>query len=388
MPKDFIPYGRQHILDNDIQSVTDALQSDFLTQGPTIEKFETAYAKRHGAKYACAVTSATAALHLAYQALGLGQGDIFWTCTNTFVATSNAALYLGATVDFVDQDAHTFCMCADALEQKLIQAKVKNKLPKIIVPVHLGGLSADMKSIKKLSDEYGFKIVEDASHCVGADYGGQPVGACPYSDMAVFSFHPVKIITTGEGGMVTTNDQKLYDHVMMARTHGITKDPAKMLNDNPDPWTLEMHFLGFNYRMTDIQAALGLSQLSRLDDNITRRRQLAKQYRAGLVGLPITCQSEIDNGESSYHLFPILFRNSAERRRAFDYLRERNIGTQIHYIPVHTQPYYQGLGFPMEYCPNAEGYYARVLSVPMHHSLSDDDQAEIIQAIKDFFNEQ
>jgi UDP-4-amino-4,6-dideoxy-N-acetyl-beta-L-altrosamine transaminase len=385
--RNFIPYGRQSISDDDIQAVTDVLKDDFLTQGPMIEKFETAYAKRHGANYACAVSSATAALHLTYQALGLGEGDVLWTCPNTFVATSNAALYLGADVDFVDQDENTFCMSADALEAKLILADKEDQLPKIVVPVHLGGLSPDMKNIRKLANVYGFKIVEDASHAVGADYDGKPVGACPYSDACVFSFHPVKIITTGEGGMITTNDKNIYDHVMMARTHGITKDASKMVNDDPDPWTLEQHFLGFNYRMTDIQAALGLSQLQRLDDNIERRRAIAKKYREGFANLPIQCQVEIEDGESSYHLFPVMFENSKTRRKAFDYLRDHNIGTQIHYIPVHTQPYYQSLGFPRAYCEYAENYYSRCLSLPMFHALSDEDQYYIIDTVKGFFDE-
>jgi UDP-4-amino-4,6-dideoxy-N-acetyl-beta-L-altrosamine transaminase len=384
---DFIPYGRQSITDDDIRHVTDVLQDDFLTQGPMIAKFEIEYATRHGAQYGCAVSSATAALHLTYQALGLSASDILWTCPNTFVATSNAALYLGATVDFVDQDANTFCMSADALDVKLVAAKKQNKLPKIVVPVHLGGLSPDMKRIRVLADMYGFKIVEDASHSVGADYDGKPVGACSYSDACVFSFHPVKIITTGEGGMITTNDEQLYDDVMMARTHGITKDPSKMVNKNPDPWTLEQHFLGFNYRMTDIQAALGLSQLARLDDNIVCRRAIAQKYRQAFTHLPIQCQAEIDDRESSYHLFPVMFENTDVRRKMFDYLRERNIGTQVHYIPVHTQPYYQGLGFPRAYCPNAENYYSRCLSLPMFHSLSDEQHGYIIDTVKGFFDE-
>lgn len=383
--RDFIPYGRQSITDEDINNVVDVLKDDFLTQGPMIENFETAYAKRHGADYACALSSATAALHISYQALGLGQGDILWTCPNTFVATSNAALYLGATVDFVDQDASTFCMSVHALEEKLMEAKKKNVLPKIVVPVHLGGLSPDMKRIRTLADTYGFKIVEDASHSVGADYDGKPVGACPYSDACVFSFHPVKIITTGEGGIITTNDKELYDHVMMARTHGITKHPTKMVNKDPDPWTLEQHFLGFNYRMTDIQAALGLSQLARLDENIARRREIAQKYRDSFSGLPIQCQAEIEDGESSYHLFPVMFESAEIRRKMFDYLRDHNIGTQIHYIPVHTQPYYQSLGFPEKYCPNAEDYYSRCLSLPMFHGLTDEQHNYIIDTVKGFF---
>jgi len=372
-----IPYGRQNITQDDIDSVVETLQSDYLTQGPAIAKFEQSYAEKTNAKHACAVTSATAALHLAYQALDFGEGDILWTVPNTFVATSNAALYLNGTIDFVDIDIDDFCISIEKLEIKLKQAKTDSKLPKIVTPVHFGGMSCDMQSLARLAKEYNFKIVEDASHCVGAIY----------DDICVFSFHPVKIITTGEGGMITTNDPDLFDKIMMARTHGITKDPQKMINSTPAPWEMEQHFLGFNYRMTDIQAALGHSQLQRLDDNMKRRCDIAKKYQKAFHGLPIKTQKQNSEGQSSWHLFPVLFETSKIRQDVYNHLRENDIFAQVHYIPVHTQPYYKGLGFEDGDFPVAEDYYSRCLSIPMYHGLDDTDQERVIKVIKDFFND-
>lgn len=380
-----IPYGKQSITDDDILAVTDVLKSDFLTQGPAVTEFEKNYAAKMNVPFACAVSSATAALHIAYQALGLGVDDILWSVPNTFVATTNAALYLGAKVDFVDIDPLTFCMSAEQLEIKLKNAKQSGTLPKIVVPVHFGGLSCDMKAIHKLSLEYSFKIVEDASHCVGAEYDKAPVGDCRYSDLCVFSFHPVKIITTGEGGMITSQNKDLYEKVMMARTHGITKDPATMVASSPAPWEMEQHFLGFNYRMTDIQAALGNSQLKRLDSNIARRRAIASIYQEAFKNLPIQVQAPLENAQSSWHLFPVLFESSDMRRHAYDTLKTKNIFTQVHYIPVHTQPYYKNMGFKLGDFPMAEDYYSRCLSLPMYHGLTDDEQDFIISAIRTLF---
>ncbi|MCE2964723.1 MAG: UDP-4-amino-4,6-dideoxy-N-acetyl-beta-L-altrosamine transaminase [Alphaproteobacteria bacterium] len=378
-----IPYGRQAISAADIAAVVRTLESDYLTQGPAIPAFERAFADAHGAAHAIAVNSATAALHIVYQALGLGKGDTLWTVPNTFVATANAARYLGADVDFVDTDAATFLMCPKDLAARLEKANAAGCLPKIITPVHFAGQSAAMKEIHTLAQRYGVAVVEDASHAVGAEYNGAPVGSCPYSDAAVFSFHPVKIITTGEGGMITTRNPALAHKVASLRTHGITKTAAEFENTADGGWYYEMQDLGLNYRLTDIQAALGLSQLQTLPENIARRRALARRYQAALSGTPgLTLQQANPDGESSWHLFVVLFENAATRRRAYDTLKEKGIYTQVHYMPVHLQPYYQRLGFQKGQYPHAEEYYSRCLSLPMFHTLTDAQQDYVITELK------
>lgn len=382
---DFIPYGRQSISNSDIDAVLSSLKSDMITQGPAISIFEDNFIKNVEADFGCAVCNASAGLHLAYKAVGVQRGDVVWTSPNTFVATANAALYEGATVDFVDTDPDTFCMSVSALKAKLEKAKKNGGLPKLVVPVHLAGQPCEMEEIYNLSKQYGFKIVEDASHAVGARYQNKPIGSCQYSDACVFSFHPVKIITTGEGGMVTTRDKNIAEYIKMGRTHGITKERALMNTDAPEPWFYEQHFLGYNFRMTDIQAALGNSQLKNLEANIQRREQIASRYQDAFSDLPLGLQNPLQNASSSWHLFIVMFDNSSLRRKAFDKLQENNIGTQVHYIPVHMQPYYVQQGFKEGDFPEAEDYYSRCLSLPMFHGLTDQEQDRVIQTIKKVF---
>ena len=374
-----LPYGKQTIETADIEAVVDVLKSDYLTQGPKVKEFEHKFGEKIKNPLCSALCNATAGLHITYQALGLQQGDVLWTVPNSFVATANAARFLGADVDFVDIDPDTFCISIDALKLKLKQT---TKLPKIVVPVHFAGASCDMKEIYKLSLQYGFKIVEDAAHAVGAYYDDSPIGSCKYSDAAVFSFHPVKIITTGEGGMVAVKDKNVHDNIQQLLTHGITKDHHKMENKSEGAWFYEMQFLGYNYRITDIQAALGISQLSRLDENIKRRKQIAEIYHDAFHNLPVKLQKIGDDIESSWHLFVLLLKNEQERRKVFDSLRSINIYAQIHYIPIHTQPYYRKLGFNWGDFPIAEDYYKKCISIPMYHGLTNEEQAHVIATLK------
>ena len=379
-----IPYGRQDIDQADLQAVLDVLQSDWLTQGPAITRFEELVAGYCGASHALAVSNATAALHLACRALGLGPGDRLWTSPNTFVASANCALYCGAEVDFVDIDPRTYNMSVSALEAKLEQAEKAGGLPKIVVPVHFAGQSCDMAAIRKLADRYGFAIVEDASHAVGARYLDTMVGSSRYSDITVFSFHPVKIITTGEGGLLLTNRQDLADRLALLRSHGITRDPAAMTAPSEGPWYYQQVDLGYNYRMTDIQAALGASQMRRLDAFIARRRELAQRYDVLLADLPVIRPWQSPDGASAYHLYPIRLdaeRTSKGRREVFEALRESGIGVNVHYIPVHTQPYYQELGFRPGDFPEAERYYEGAISLPMYATLSNADQDRVVAAL-------
>ncbi len=373
-----IPYGRQNISEADIASVVETLQSDWLTQGPAIEKFELALSNYTGASHAVAACNATAALHLACRALDLKHGDILWTSPNTFVASANCALYCGASVDFVDIDPITYNMSPEALEQKLKIAEKKGKLPKIIVPVHFAGLSCDMKSISALAKKYGCAVIEDASHAIGADYEGKKVGCCAYSDIAIFSFHPVKIITTGEGGVAMTNRTDLAQKMQLLRSHGITRDQNKMQNESQGAWYYQQIDLGFNYRITDLQAALGLSQLKRLDQFIVRRREIAATYHAKLRDLSIQLPHMDLKNQSSWHLYVIRVDN---RKKIFDQLREAKIGVNVHYIPVHTQPYYQKMGFKWGDFPNAERYYCGAISLPIFYDLKFDRQNFVIQSI-------
>ena len=382
----FIPYGRQDISQADIDAVVEVLRSDWITQGPAIERFEKSVAEYCGAKYAVAVSSATAALHIACLAAGLGSGDILWTSPNTFVASANCGLYCGADVDFVDIDPHTYNLSVEVLEQKLARAELEGKLPKVVVPVHLAGQSCEIERILALSRKYGFTILEDASHAIGARYQDNPVGSCLFSDMAVFSFHPVKIITTGEGGMVVTNREDLYEKLIRLRTHGITRNPELMQGESHGLWYYQQLELGFNYRMMDIQAALGASQMQRLDEFVSRRRVLADHYNEMLANLPVTLPWQHPDTESSWHLYVIrlqLDKIAKTHRQVFEELRQARIGVNLHYIPVHTQPYYQNLGFKWGDFPQAEEYYQEAISLPIYYGLSDENQERVIAVIRD-----
>ncbi len=383
---DFIPYGRQNINQQDINAVAEVLRSDWLTQGPAIERFEQSVAEYCGVKYAVAVSSATAALHIACLAAGLGAGDILWTSPNTFVASANCGLYCGADVDFVDIDLQTYNLSVAALEQKLTQAEREGKLPKVVVPVHLAGQSCEMEKIGTLSRKYGFTVLEDASHAIGAKYQGSPVGNCQFSDMAVFSFHPVKIITTGEGGMVVTNRSDLHEKLMRLRTHGITRNPELMQGESHGLWYYQQLELGFNYRMTDIQAALGASQMQRLDEFVSRRRFLAARYNELLQDFPLVLPWQHPDTESSWHLYVIrlqLDKIAKTHRQVFEELREAGIGVNLHYIPVHTQPYYEKLGFKLGDFPQAEQYYQEAISLPLYYDLTEENQERVVAAVRD-----
>lgn len=379
-----IPYGRQDIQPLDIEAVLAVLQSDFLTQGPVLPRFEQTVGGYCGAAHALAVNSATSALHIACLALGLGPGDWLWTSPITFVASANCGLYCGARIDFVDIDPRSYNLCPQALERKLIAAERQGCLPKVLVPVHLCGQPCDMAAIHALSQRYGVRIIEDASHAIGGRYQGEPIGNCRYSDIAVFSFHPVKIITTAEGGMVLTNDAALADKMALLRSHGITRDPAQMTHAPDGPWYYQQIELGFNYRMTELQAALGVSQMQRLDDYVSRRHVLAKRYDDLLANLPLITPWQHPDSYSGLHLYVIrlaLDKINASHRQVFETLREQGIGVNLHYIPVHTQPYYQRLGFKMGDFLQAERYYTEAISLPMYPTMSDDQQDQVIAAL-------
>lgn len=380
----FIPYGRQHITQADIDEVTNVLQSDFITQGPKVPEFEQAVCDFVETDYAVAVNSATSALHIACLALDFSVNDILWTSPISFVASANCALYCGGKVDFVDINTDTFNICVVELERKLKVAKLQGLLPKILVVVHLGGSSCDMQQIKKLSDEYGFAIIEDASHAIGGKYLGSYIGNCKYSDICVFSFHPVKIITTVEGGMATTNNPQLADKMRLLRSHGVTRDP-QLMNKNSGPWYYEQLELGFNYRLTDIQAALGISQLNRLGEYIEKRNLLASNYRELLKHLPVSYQKVEACNLSSYHLFIIRVNSKVganSRASVFDALRKANIGVNVHYIPIHTQPYYKEFKYLEQSFKNAEEYYDEAISLPLFPDLTHEQQAYIVDHLK------
>ncbi len=376
-----IPYGRQSISDEDIAAVAAVLRSDFITQGPSIDAFERGLAGYCGAAHGVAVANATAALHIACLALGAGPGDVVWTSPNTFLASANCARYCGADVDFVDTDPATYNMSVAALEAKLRQARIDGRLPKIVIPVHFGGQSCDMTAIGALAREYGFAVIEDASHAVGGDYLDGKIGNCAHSDMAVFSFHPVKILTTAEGGMVMTNSAALDKSLRLLRSHGMTREQAALEEQAEGPWYYEQHGLGFNYRITDMQAALGLSQLSRLDEFVARRRTLAARYDDLFEGMALTTPLQAPYGKSAFHLYPIHVA-PARRRAVFDSLRAQGIGVNVHYIPVHTQPYYRNLGFARGDFPQAEAYYSGAISLPMFFGMTDAQQDEVVAAVR------
>ncbi|MBK5915541.1 UDP-4-amino-4,6-dideoxy-N-acetyl-beta-L-altrosamine transaminase [Rhodocyclus purpureus] len=380
-----IPYGRQDITQADIDAVVGVLRSDFLTQGPMVPRFEQLVAEHVGARHAIAVNSATSALHIACLALGLGPGDWLWTTPITFVASANCGLYCGAQVDFVDIDPHTYNMCPLALERKLIEAEKTGKLPKVVVPVHLCGQPCDMAAIHALSQRYGFKIIEDASHAIGGKYKDEFIGNGRYSDITVFSFHPVKIITTAEGGMALTNDAELANKMALLRSHGITRDPAQMTNDSDGPWYYQQIDLGFNYRMTELQAALGVSQMARLDQYVARRHALAARYDTLLADLPVITPWQHPDSYSGLHLYVIrlqLGQIGKTHREVFESLREQGIGVNLHYIPVHTQPYYQQMGFKSNDFPEAEGYYAEAISLPIYPLMTNATQDEISNGLR------
>jgi UDP-4-amino-4,6-dideoxy-N-acetyl-beta-L-altrosamine transaminase len=380
-----IPYGRQTISEEDVRAVVEVLKSDYLTQGPAVPRFEAAVLAVCRARHAVAANSATSALHIACLALGLGKGDALWTVPNTFVASANCALYCGASVDFVDIDPRTYNMSVAALEAKLVDAERSGKLPKVVVPVHFSGQSCDMRAIARLAQRFGFRVIEDASHAIGATYEHEPIGLSRYSDITIFSFHPVKIVTTAEGGIAVTNDAELARRMELLRSHGITRLKDELQSGHDLGWYYEQIDLGFNYRMTELQAALGESQMRRLGEFVNRRRALARRYDEGLKGLPLRLPFQDGNGESAFHLYVIQVDEDAgavDRRTLYDRLRRAGVGVNVHYIPVHLQPYYQRLGFRTGQFPVAESYYSNAISIPLYFGLSDADQAEVMSQVE------
>ena len=381
-----IPYGRQWVEEKDIRAVVNVLKSDYLTQGPVIEQFESAVAEYCGVKYAVAVSSGTSALHIACLAAELGKGDILWTSPNTFVASANCALYCDAKLDFVDIASHTYNISVDAMKAKLYEAEKNDSLPKVIVPVHIAGQSCDMEQIYHLGKDYNFTIIEDACHAIGGSYKGMKIGSCKFSDMTVFSFHPVKIVTTGEGGMVLTNKDDLYQKLIRLRTHGITRDNQFMEGESDGPWYYQQIELGMNYRMTDIQAALGLSQLDRIDEFIVRRRELVRRYNELFSDFPLTIPWQYSDAHSAFHLYVVrlkLDKIKKTRKEVFEELREKGIGVNVHYIPVHTQPYYRRLGFSCGQFPEAEKYYEEAITLPLYPSMTEKEQGYVVSTLRE-----
>ena len=380
-----IPYGRHDVSGEDERAVLEVLRSDFLTQGPTVPRFEREVASRVGASHAVAVNSATSALHIACLALGLGPGDLLWTVPNTFIASANCARYCGAEVDFVDIDARSRNMSVQALAGKLARAAVKGRLPKVVIPVHFSGLPCDMAEIRQLSREYGFFVIEDASHAVGARYQQTSVGDCKFSDITVMSFHPVKIITSAEGGMALTNDAELAHRMGLFRNHGMERDAERFVHVPPEgPWVYEMQVLGFNSRLTDVHAALGISQMARLDQILQTRTAIAGRYDRLLAGLPVIGPAPAPDRTSAWHLYVIELGADLKSRRVgvFASLRAAGIGVAVHYIPVHLQPYYRSLGFQAGDFPVAENYYARAMTLPLYPGLDTEKQDAVVQALR------
>ena len=377
-----IPYGRQQIDANDIAAVVETLQSDFLTQGPKVPAFEYAVARRCEVNFAVAMNSATSALHLACLALGVGPGDLVWTSPISFVASANCARYCGADVDFVDVDASTGLLDVQALQHKLLQAAADNRLPKVLIPVHLAGHSCDMQQIAALCRPFGIRIIEDASHAIGALYQQRPVGCCQYSDICVFSFHPVKIITSAEGGMALCNDARLACTLQSLRSHGITRDVGAMTEPSHGPWYYQQTELGYNYRMTDLQAALGLSQLDRLVQFVHQRIAATVLYQTLLQDLPVELPAPAQDGVSAWHLYIIRLQQPQLRRSVFEQLRAAGIGVNVHYIPIHTQPYYQQLGFHWGQWPQAEQFYSQIISLPLFAGITPAQQQQVATALR------
>lgn len=382
MKKFLIPYGRQDVSDADIQAVVEVLRSDFLTQGQVVPAFEKSVADYCGARHAIATNSATSALHIACLALGVGEGDRVWTTPITFVASANCARYCGAQIDFIDIDPRTYNMSVERLEEKLAQAEREGGLPKVVIPVHMCGQPCDMAGIHALGQRYGFKIIEDASHAIGGKYRGEPIGNCRYSDITVFSFHPVKIITAGEGGMSLTNDAQLAKRMRLLRSHGITSNPEEMIPRAPEElWYYQQVALGFNYRMTDIHAALGLSQMQRLDQFVARRHVIAKRYESLLADVPVVTPWQHPDSYSGFHLYVIRLRREKivrTQREIFEAFIAAGIGINLHYIPVYRQPFYEQFGFKAGYCPEAERYYAEAISMPIYPRLTEVQQDWVV----------
>lgn len=379
-----IPYGHQDISEVDIQAVVDVLRSDFLTQGPIVPRFEQAVAARFGARHAVAVNSGTSALHVACMALNLGPGDLLWTVPNTFVASANCGRYCGASVDFIDIDPETWNLSLPALRNKLIKARRDGRLPKVVVPVHFGGQPTEQEAIWELAQEFGFRVLEDAAHSCGASRNSEPVGSCKWSHIAVFSFHPVKIITTGEGGMAMTNDDELAWRMAVLRSHGITRDPARMRGEPDGPWYYEQLELGYNYRMTDLQAALGLSQFARLDEFVERRNALARHYDQKLADLPLQLPTVQPGNKSAFHLYVVRLRSGVVRKthgEVFEALRNQGVGVNLHYTPVYLQPYYRDLGFAPGLCPEAEQYSREAISLPLFATLNSEQINSVANAL-------
>lgn len=380
-PDAYIPYGRQDLSEADIAAVVEVLRSDWLTQGPAIERFEASLKEATGAAHAVAVCNATAALHIACLALGVGPGDRVWTSPNSFVASANCALYCGASVDFVDIDPATLNMSVAELAAKLERARADGTLPKVVIPVHFAGEPCDMAAIGALAREYGFRVIEDASHAVGGRYGAQAIGACEHSDITVFSFHPVKIVTTGEGGAALTQDPALARTLARLRTHGITREAGEMTHPTEGPWYYQQIELGFNYRITDIQAALGASQMARLVPFVARRHAIADRYDTLLAPLPLRTPTRAPGNYSGLHLYPIQLDDAERRKPVFDGMRAAGIGVNVLYIPIHLQPYYRGLGFAPGDFPAAEDYYARSMALPMFPALTDAQQDRVVETL-------
>jgi UDP-4-amino-4,6-dideoxy-N-acetyl-beta-L-altrosamine transaminase len=378
----FLPYGRQHITDEDVAAVEAALRSDFLTQGPAVGLFERDLVSLTGAEHSVAVCNATAALHLSCLAFGVGPGDVVWTSPNSFTASANCALYCGADVDFVDIDPVSFNMSVPALAAKLVEAEAVGRLPKVVIPVHFAGQSCDMAEIAGLARQYGFRIIEDASHAVGGRYGNAMVGSCAHSDATVFSFHPVKIVTTGEGGAVMTNDPAVASRIELLRSHGITRDEQLMTHASEGPWYYQQVDLGLNYRITEIQVALGSSQLTRLRTYLAKRHQVADWYDAKLAGLQLDTPRRLEGRYSAFHLYVIQLHQPDRRRAVFETLRDAGIGVNVHYIPIHLQPYYQQRGFGEGDFPNAEAYYRAAITLPLHPQMDEFDVNRVASALR------
>ena len=374
-----IPYSRQSINDDDINEVIKVLKSDLITQGPIVQKFAKTICTYTSSNYSVLTNSATSALHIACLSLGLGKGDILWTSPNSYVASANVGLLCNAEIDFVDIDPFNYNICINALSDKLKNAEKYGKLPKIVMPVHFAGQSCDMRAIKKLSEKYGFKIIEDASHAIGGSYNGAKIGSCRFSDITVFSFHPVKIITTAEGGCATTNNTEIFENLKLFSSHGVTRDPKKMDIKTDEPWIYDQISIGLNYRMSDLNAALGLSQILKIDKFITKRHEIARNYSKQLKTIDLTLPKQEDYSLSAFHLFPIQVKN---RKKVFNLLHQNNIKVNVHYRPIYTQPFWQKKGFKYGMCPNAEYYYSRAISLPMFYDLNDEMQNKVIEVLK------